>query len=143
METHHRCPSILLIQPAVIFRRSLTVVVDNSLYFSSSLMGKTLANQNGNNAGSLGGWPWVSRTRCWSQLALLARMRLMNELPISRSSRVGVRSKRASVDSGLCAGIPLTVGAGAETFDTDVSSASRRSSSAVDTSSTRSTSPTE
>jgi hypothetical protein len=53
--TYHRCPSILRIHPAVIFRRCLTVVVRRSLYFSSSLIGKTLANQKGNNAGSFGG----------------------------------------------------------------------------------------
>jgi hypothetical protein len=109
-ETHHLWPSIRRIHSAVIFRRCLTVVVGSSLYFSSSLMGSTLANQNGNSAGSLGGWPCVSSTRCCSQLALLARMRSMKELPISRSSRVGIRLKCASADSGVCAGIPLTVG---------------------------------
>jgi hypothetical protein len=54
-QTYHRCPSILRIHPAVIFRRCLTVVVARSLYFSSSLIGSTLANQKGNNAGSVGG----------------------------------------------------------------------------------------
>ena len=56
-ETHHRCPSIRRIHSAVIFRRCLIVVVGRSLYFSSSLMGSTLANQKGKSAGSLGGWP--------------------------------------------------------------------------------------
>ena len=54
-----------------------------------------------------------------------------------------VRSNDASADSAVYAGMPLTVGGGAETLDMDVSSASRRSSSAVETSSIRSMSPTE
>ena len=44
-------------------------------------------------------------------------MRLMKELPISKSSRVEVRSNDASADSGVYAGMPLIVGGGAETLD--------------------------
>lgn len=60
-----------------------------------------------------------------------------------QSSRVEVRSNDASADSGVYAGMPLIVGGGVEVLAMDVSSASRRSSSAVETSSMRSTSPTE
>ena len=42
---------------AVIFSRSLTLVVGNSLYFSSSSIGKMLASQYGKRAGSSGGGP--------------------------------------------------------------------------------------
>lgn len=42
---HHRCASILRTHRAVIFNRSRTRVVGISLYFSSSAMGRMLANQ--------------------------------------------------------------------------------------------------
>lgn len=44
-DAHHRCASILRTHRAVIFNRSRTRVVGISLYFSSSAMGRILANQ--------------------------------------------------------------------------------------------------
>ena len=43
--TYQRCASIRCTQRAVIFSRSRTLVVDRSLYFSSSAIGRMLANQ--------------------------------------------------------------------------------------------------
>ncbi len=55
--TDHRCASMRRIQRAVIFNRSLTLVIGIRLYFSWSEIGSRLANQNGNRAGSSGGLP--------------------------------------------------------------------------------------
>lgn len=57
LETYHLCDSIRLIHVAMIFKRSRTVWVGSSLYFSSSWKGSTAANQNGNVAASFGGRP--------------------------------------------------------------------------------------
>lgn len=54
-QTYHLWASIRRTQRAVIFNLSLTLVVGSSLYFSSSAIGRILANQYGNNAGSSGG----------------------------------------------------------------------------------------
>lgn len=62
-ETYHLWASIRRTQRAVIFNRSLTLVIGSNLYFSSSAIGRILANQYGNNAGSSGGGPYAAMTR--------------------------------------------------------------------------------
>ncbi len=54
---YHRWASIRRTHFAVIFSLSRTLIVGISLYFSCSEIGRMLANQYGNNAGSSGGEP--------------------------------------------------------------------------------------
>lgn len=57
IRSHHSMFSNFLTQRAVVFSRSRTLVRGKSAYFSSSEIGRTLANQYGNRAGSDGGSP--------------------------------------------------------------------------------------
>lgn len=61
--TYQSMVSNFLTQRAVIFNLSLTLVVGNSAYLSSSEMGRTLASHQGNWAGSVGTSPYAIRTR--------------------------------------------------------------------------------
>merc|ERR1719262_1254944 len=66
-QTYQVCPSMSTIQPAQIFNLCLTLFVMSSLYFSESAVGSTLANHQGNTAGSFGHSPYAWNTLACNQ----------------------------------------------------------------------------